>query len=66
MSGGFEMKLTEDNIQVKEGFIVIPNRLVFEEAKKIKQQILKNQKIVERIREGNKLWQLAEIEDILK
>ena len=43
------MKLTEDNIQVEEGFIVIPNNLVFEEAKKIKQQILSDNKLRELI-----------------
>lgn len=35
--------LREDDIQIEEGLIVIPNNLVFEEVKKVKQRILTNQ-----------------------
>lgn len=41
--------ITDKNIQVEEGFIVIPNNLVFDEAKKVKSDILKMMKIFQKI-----------------
>ena len=45
------MKLTEDDIQIEEGFLVIPNNLFFDKSKELKQQILENQKLRELVEE---------------
>jgi len=71
------MKLTEDDIDYYdiEGHagvwigwdyrLGVDEKVGMEWAKQLKQQILKNQEIVESIKQGNKRWQLAEIEYIL-
>jgi len=43
-------ELREDDIQIEDGFIIIPNALDFEEAKKVKQQLLLDQEDAKEMR----------------
>jgi len=69
----YALQMDRDDIEISEvndcethtWYEIYQIRFREKEAEELKQQILQDRQIVKKIREGNKHWQLDEIEEIL-